>query len=1600
MEHQYSFSTWSRDILIWSIATDGDASRKAASVISQLQGSAREFSRTLPPQTILTGGTVNGTQTDPLTFLMYQLSTRFARLGEEVRLGAVGDLLSFGRESNERIDMLLTRFDTTRMRAAETGGLALSYAGLSWLLIRAVGVSDSQLIQLLQPLGGALPADEQQFTGLKDSIRRMGRIIENAPGNMSNMLRGRQTPTHSYHIQDEHSWNENVFTSQNDQPSSSWHDQSSWQSQWHSSEAYPTYTQPQDPYVYLSEGQGDSGTDTDTSSDYGEEAWPAAEGATANEQAAELYWAYSRAKARWRSFMGKPTRKARRFARRAIYKGGKGGKNKHGKPKGKIINTSSYLSELNESQLMEIFPAFRAKGGKKGAGSGKGKGRKGNPRGPDGRKMRCHECGSEDHLVAKCPRRAAANDSSQNLFVDLDTADQIPPGVITSTTVLMVSEVDANVGQESGTDHWSTVSGGPPSNASTLPAAPQDPWANSDPWRRYNESRTGRQVVGGIVNPMPPLPRTTRAVDMADQSLYMQSVFNGLNGLMHPTTEPRSFGPPVMNQFTHNTPLATNPTNNLPQNNPTNPQGRNVNNEPFSQQPVAESTTIQEPYVAQNMQPPPMQLPPVQRHEVSQHPLIVGPGEIPTVILQHPAPELPEWALMPEFNFLQGTASEVRAPTYHPIVSENAISTLDTIRSQVVGEFHQANQLREIPIASRVSERVSEPAFNHPQVRALHHQHRTMMTLQEMRTRESEGSRSEVNPAHTVTPSNNPTEPMVTPNVGQPNAEYLGDEHRCSICLEEYNAGEQLVRLTCRHTYHEGCWTDILLREENPTCPCCRGGGHVVAHYRYIAPTSPREQQDEFRTPHGTPTFPWWPETSELSGATSTYHSSTQVPGHQSIVVDPGAWTNLAGQQWAERQATAARNAGLRSTRKSMTNPMAVRGVGQGTQSCTHVATLPIAIPNIIHPRSQPEEGDGPLVRGESVSFNFETPMVEGEGRDLPALLGLRSMSNHNAVLEMAPGREMLTLTATGSYTISWGSDAIHIPLERAPSGHLVFRTDAFQSIPRRGGGLPPTVYGLYSHMNRQYQETPDVPIGVAPSDNPYADVPETPAEAPARSSTEAPARSATRTGQPSPGSPSTTPSPASPPPLPRTGQPSSEPHPAPRPTPTPAPPSPIPKAEPPSAEPAQPSMPTPTESTAFPPAPPPEATVAAVPTYLTPQATVMTATTESDTAKATTPIKAMPAKLGEPAAAAPTTTMSTPTQPAKAATPTIATTAPAKPPTPTPSRPPHPIPAMPSQHHPPPAKPAATATPEQSTPARPPAPTPSSQPKLPMAKAPGPINRPRSPTEAETGAVPTRSEPSRTTTTTPGPKATAERTWRGAGKAATPHSQPAPEAKESAPKPSTPATRTRRATDTATATTATASHTSPRIAPSKSPSPVRSPSSGTDVAAKAKALRRVPRPVPKGPPRGSVGATVTGATPASKAPPPKAPEPGVTMSVGIEGISMPVEVPTPTVPINLAGPPRTIPPRPGAPNESGTMLKEPPAEPSSSMRAPVTPPKEPPGPPPMQPKEPPGPPPGWTPETSDHPPKAKARVRIGWGEGEVRMTSEVRSMRPRGRDQ
>jgi hypothetical protein len=251
-------------------------------------------------------------------------------------------------------------------------------------------------------------------------------------------------------------------------------------------------------------------------------------------------------------------------------------------------------------------------------------------------------------------------------------------------------------------------------------------------------------------------------------------------------------------------------------------------------------------------------------------------------------------------------------------------------------------------MADREVSAANEPAFNHPNVRDLHHQHGTMMALQEMRGRSTDQSRSESNQASPAGSSTDPT-----------NVDYLGDEHRCSICLDEYATGNPLARLACGHSFHETCWTEVLLRDEHPTCPCCRSGGHVIAHFRYIAPESPRnDNREEFATPHGTPTFPWWPGS---SGSAAAFHSTTQVPGHLSVVVDPGAWTNLAGLDWAERA-----TAGLKTTRNRCQTRCRLEEWGKGFKIVAMSRRCRLPFPTLIHPQSQ-EEGTAPIVRGESV---------------------------------------------------------------------------------------------------------------------------------------------------------------------------------------------------------------------------------------------------------------------------------------------------------------------------------------------------------------------------------------------------------------------------------------------------------------------------------------------------------------------------------------------------------------------------------------------------------------------------------------------------------
>ena len=120
---------------------------------------------------------------------MHALNERYAPLGEETRLSAMTDIFNFDRTPNETIDNLLTRFDITRNRAANDGGIGINIKGLTLFLLRACRVTDSQLLQLLIPFQGRYPNNDAEFTQLCAALRRMGHILEKQSGNIASALR-------------------------------------------------------------------------------------------------------------------------------------------------------------------------------------------------------------------------------------------------------------------------------------------------------------------------------------------------------------------------------------------------------------------------------------------------------------------------------------------------------------------------------------------------------------------------------------------------------------------------------------------------------------------------------------------------------------------------------------------------------------------------------------------------------------------------------------------------------------------------------------------------------------------------------------------------------------------------------------------------------------------------------------------------------------------------------------------------------------------------------------------------------------------------------------------------------------------------------------------------------------------------------------------------------------------------------------------------------------------------------------------------------------------------------------------------------------------
>ena len=206
------------------------------------------------------------------------------------------------------------------------------------------------------------------------------------------------------------------------------------------------------------------------------------------------------------------------------------------------------------------------------------------------------------------------------------------------------------------------------------------------------------------------------------------------------------------------------------------------------------------------------------------------------------------------------------------------------------------------------------------------------------------------------------------------------------------------------------------------------------------------------------PSLPWWPTSNgDLSSAawsedTPYYLASTDLPGGRlGVIVDTGAWTNLWGLHVAQRLACKAHQAGLTPTQERLRNPLCVAGVGNGSQQANWELHIPIATTNR---------------DGQTSQHSFRAPAVEGEGRELPALLGLRSMQANNAVMAMGAQHKRLTFPGPGGFEITWAPGAVHFDLESAPSGHLLVPVDNYDQLPSETAGLQPKQLSLLAVGN------------------------------------------------------------------------------------------------------------------------------------------------------------------------------------------------------------------------------------------------------------------------------------------------------------------------------------------------------------------------------------------------------------------------------------------------------------------------------------------------------------------------------------------------------
>ena len=112
------FKDWLLEVQAWLNLTSGRMTMPAQASAIQLamRGLAKNSALSIPPAAITYGAMINGTATDPATYLLYCIATQFEALEDERSLKSGCQVLDCVAYPGEKIDHILTRFDTIQRK--------------------------------------------------------------------------------------------------------------------------------------------------------------------------------------------------------------------------------------------------------------------------------------------------------------------------------------------------------------------------------------------------------------------------------------------------------------------------------------------------------------------------------------------------------------------------------------------------------------------------------------------------------------------------------------------------------------------------------------------------------------------------------------------------------------------------------------------------------------------------------------------------------------------------------------------------------------------------------------------------------------------------------------------------------------------------------------------------------------------------------------------------------------------------------------------------------------------------------------------------------------------------------------------------------------------------------------------------------------------------------------------------------------------------------------------------------------------------------------------------------------------------------------------